>query len=262
MSILRYYLVFCSFMDFWSYVTIGAISLLAGFLNVIVWSGSAITIPFLIFFGLPPQTAIATNRFAMIFNNSTWALSYHIRKRLPLRMALIFSLFAAAGAIIWAYALTWTKPEIVNTILWIILLIEVIVVLFNTRRLWLEPRNIALTTKNYIIWCSFMFFIGLYWGFVWMATSLIIFFSVIFYHFRFIESAAIAKLVTFVISIFASLIFIMNWLIDFSVWAILVFSYVIWAILGVNSAIKMWDERVKWLFVVIMIISAVKLLVF
>jgi uncharacterized protein len=239
------------------------VGLFAGFINVIVGSGSSITIPILIFLGLPPHMAIGTNRFAMLFNNFTGAVRYHQKKKLNLKIAILFSVFAAVGAVIGALFVLQTKPTLLKQIIAFILVAEAIIIIFSGNKLGLKEHLIEFTKKHYVIGCTFGFLVGLYGGFIGMAmTSILIFLLVVLFSFKFIESAAIAKVITFVISLFATIIFLANLKVDILIGVVLTVAYVIGAYVGVNSAIKMGDPRVKTLFILVVISSAIKLLFF
>ena len=93
-------------------------------------------------------------------------------------------------------------------------------------------------------------------------TSILIFLLVMLFGYRFIESAAIAKVITFMISLAASIIFLANLKVDIAIAIILTIAYILGAHAGVHSAIKMGDPRVKVLFVIVVVASAVKLLFF
>lgn len=247
-------------------ITLGlvlVVGLFAGFINVIVGSGSSITVPFLIFIGLPPVMSIGTNRFAMIFNNGFGGWRYYQRKYLNVKMAIFLSIFAAIGSIFGAYWVLGVAPDILNKFIAIILIIEAVVILFNQKGLGIEKRLVNITLKHYIIGCFLCLIIGIYGGFIGMAiTSIIMFILIILFKVRFIESAAITKIVTFSISFFASIVFLSKMKIDLVVAPVLIIAYILGAYLGVHSAIKMGDVRIKILFVIIVVASVIKLLFF
>lgn len=53
------------------YIAAIGVGLLAGFINVFAGGGSLLTLPFLIFLGLPAPMANGTNRIALIMQNIT-----------------------------------------------------------------------------------------------------------------------------------------------------------------------------------------------
>lgn len=247
-------------MTIYNFILIFFVGLLAGFINVIVGSGSSITVPFLIFLGMPPVVAIGTNRFSMMFNNFTGAVRYHAKKYLNLKIAILFSVFAAIGSIVGAKLVLSANPSILTQIISVILIIEALVLIFSTK-LGVNKKIIEFSKKRYIIGCLFGLIVGIYGGFIGMAmTSILMFFIVLIFGFSFLESAAITKVITFVISLAATIIFLTNVKVDIWIGIILSIAYIIGGYFGVHSAIKMGDLRVKILFIIIATLSAVGLL--
>jgi len=250
-------------MEIFTLTTIILVGLFSGFINVIVGSGSSITIPILIFLGLPPHLAIGTNRFAMLFNNFTGAAVYHVKKYLQLKTALIIGVFAAIGALFGANYVLGVDPMILKMIIAFILLVEAVVILVFRNKIGVESKQVPLKKGQYLVAAIFGLFIGLYGGFVGMAmTSVTMFFIMVVFKQTIIKSAAIAKVVTFLISLSATFIFIANLKVDFLVGIFLSVSYIIGGYVGAHSAIKMGDVRIKILFIIVVVASAIKLAFF
>lgn len=247
-------------MEISNFIFIFFVGLFAGFINVIVGSGSSITVPFLIFLGLPPVMAIGTNRFSMMFNNFTGAVRYHAKKYLNLKIAILFSIFAAVGSVVGAKLVLGAKPEILTQIVSAILFIEALVLIFSSK-IGINKKVIEFTKKHYIAGCLFGLVVGVYGGFIGMAmTSILMFFIVVLFRFTFLESAAITKVITFVISLVATIVFLANFKVDIWVGIVLSIAYIIGGYFGVHSAIRMGDFRIKILFIIIASLSAIGLL--
>ncbi len=72
--------------ELWFYPILFLSGIIAGTLNVVAGGGSFLTIPMLIFMGLPPLAANGTNRIGILFQNiaATWSFKRHgILKNLP-----------------------------------------------------------------------------------------------------------------------------------------------------------------------------------
>ena len=82
--------------------------LVAGTVNVLAGGGSFLTLPVLIFVGLPPGVANATNRVGVLLQNVGAVWGFHRHRVLPWRGALWASLPAMAGAVLG----TWGALEI------------------------------------------------------------------------------------------------------------------------------------------------------
>lgn len=88
--------------DIWTLLLGGFAGLACGFLNTAASSGSAVSLPLLIFIGLDPLTANATNRIPVLVGALSATGSFHrkqvVRWRLAWRIALPVTLGALAGA--------------------------------------------------------------------------------------------------------------------------------------------------------------------
>jgi uncharacterized protein len=250
-------------MEIFTLILIIIIGTFAGFINVIVGSGSSICVPFLTFIGLSPVMSIGTNRFAMLFNNGFGGIKYYQKKYLNVKLAITLSIFASIGSIFGAYWVLKIKQDSLNKLIAFFLIIETFVIIFNHSKIGIIKSLNQSTFKHYIIACFICLIIGIYGGFIGMAiTSIIMFLVIVIFKVRFIESAAISKVISFSISFFASIIFLSNLKVDFIIAPILIFTYLIGAYLGVHSAIKMGDLKVKILFILVAVASAIKLFFF
>ena len=83
----------------WFYPLLFLTGIIAGTLNVIAGGGSFLTIPLLIFMGLPPLVANGTNRIGILLQNisATWSFKRHgVLKDLPLLPCLISAIAGSA----------------------------------------------------------------------------------------------------------------------------------------------------------------------
>ena len=78
------------------------VGLVAGTLNVVAAGGSLITLPVLIFLGLPAAVANGTNRIAILAQNVVATSDFQRRGVLSVRLALLCAAPALAGSIIGA----------------------------------------------------------------------------------------------------------------------------------------------------------------
>jgi len=70
----------------------------AGILNVMTGGGSLITLPFLIFMGLPGVVANGTNRIAILCQNIFALRDFHKRRDLSVKLALLCTPPALLGS--------------------------------------------------------------------------------------------------------------------------------------------------------------------
>jgi uncharacterized protein len=86
------------------YAALFVVGFVAAVINVIAGGGSFLTLPLLIFLGLPPSVANGTNRVGVLAQNISSVFGFHRHDVLPVRWAIGVSVPAVvgAGAGVWA----------------------------------------------------------------------------------------------------------------------------------------------------------------
>ncbi len=143
---------------------IGA-GLFAGFVNTMAGGGSLLTLPLMIFLGLPPATANGTNRVAILVATSSAVMGFRSKKVSSRPFSLYLGSTALLGALLGARIAIDIDGTLFNRILAIIMLVVVLLMLFkpNYQTKLLQPK----TTGKTLIWSMItFFFIGIYGGFI------------------------------------------------------------------------------------------------
>jgi uncharacterized protein len=86
------------------YVALVVVGFVAAVINVIAGGGSFLTLPLLIFLGLPAPIANGTNRVGVLAQNVSAVAGFHRHDVLPVRWSLAVSVPAMAGAALGAWA--------------------------------------------------------------------------------------------------------------------------------------------------------------
>jgi len=119
-------------MEWQTYGLLFGAGLGAGFVDAIAGGGGLITVPALLWAGLPPQQAIATNRFQSAFGTAVATWNYHRAGLMNLRDLGPGVLFTALGATGGAIALAQGNPDVLRRIIpWLLLGIVALV--------WMKP---------------------------------------------------------------------------------------------------------------------------
>ncbi len=145
------------------YAALFAAGLVAGTLNVIAGGGSFLTLPVLIFLGLPPGIANATNRVAIFLQNVGAVWSFKRFGVLDFKSLLWAAVPATLGAIPGTWlALTISDQAFQKTLA----LLMVIITLWT---LWSRPKRQASTGRRcprLLVLSGGFFLAGLYGGFI------------------------------------------------------------------------------------------------
>ena len=145
-------------------ILVGA-GLFAGFVNTMAGGGSLLTLPLLIFLGLPPATANGTNRIAIIVSVSSATLGFRSKNINTFPLSIYLGIAAFFGALIGSRIAVEIDGLLFNKILAIIMIVVVVLMVFkpNYKAALLQAR----TTGKTLIWSMVaFFFIGIYGGFI------------------------------------------------------------------------------------------------
>jgi len=236
--------------------------LFSGIINTVAGGGSLISVPLLIASGLPAHLAIGTNRFAMVFNTGVGAIDYHRKVKYRVELALLLAAFASIGSYLGANFVLQINEEILEYIIGILLLIMGGIIV-SKRKLGLEERKISLSKRNYILVGILSFLLGIYGGFFGAGIStMFTFVFVSFFGMSFIGSAGITRFIVAILSIMAALVFWINLKIEFFFGIVLAISFVVGAKIGVKLALKAGNIWLRRTFILLVIISSLKLLFF
>lgn len=116
------------------------VGLVAGVINTIAGGGSLLTLPALIFLGLPAPVANGTNRVGVVVQSLTATLQFHRERTLDARGALVPLLAASVGAIGGALLSVDLDDEILETAIGVAMLVMLALLLFRPTQ-WLDPAN-------------------------------------------------------------------------------------------------------------------------
>ena len=151
-------------MDILNLLLLFVVGLAAGAINTLAAGGSLLTLPVLIFLGLPPHVANASNRVAIFLQNIFAVRGFKSKGVSVYPFNLCVAISAFIGAIIGASLAVDINEELFNRILAIVIIAVIIYMGINP----LKHFNIQEKTdkKSTIIAVIVFFFIGIYGGFI------------------------------------------------------------------------------------------------
>ena len=124
----------------WEILAVIGIGMLAGFINTLAGSGSLLTLPLLMFLGLPANVANGTNRIAILLQNVVGAGSFKKHKVLDIKQGLYISLMAVAGSILGARIAVGINDAIMGKAIGALLIAMFFLIIFKPAR-WLSGQK-------------------------------------------------------------------------------------------------------------------------
>ncbi len=118
----------------WHYVLLMLSGVAAGFMNVMAGGGSMLTVPVMVFLGLPGPIANGTNRIAIVAQSITAVTTFFSKGFSDFKLSLTLALCAIPGAVIGALAGVRLQGVWFNRVL-------ALVLLFSMYMLWRKGRS-------------------------------------------------------------------------------------------------------------------------
>jgi len=160
-------------MEIWHIPVIFFAGILAGFINTLAGGGSLLTLPILIFLGLPTAVANGTNRIAIIAQCASAVAGFKRKGVSNFKLSLLLSIPAIIGAIGGAYIAIDISDILFRRVLAGIMLLVLGLILWNPRHDGGGNSN-SLGRRQLITAMTAFFFIGIYGGFIQVGVGFII----------------------------------------------------------------------------------------
>ena len=133
--------------------------LAAGFINTTAGGGSMLTLPLLMFIGLPANLANGTNRIAILLQNVIGVNTFRKKKVLNLSTDYRLAIPAIAGSIIGALFAVEMNVELLKKVIAGLMVVLLIVVVLKPD-VWVKERAGQTNAKPTIMQMVIFFFIG------------------------------------------------------------------------------------------------------
>ncbi len=147
------------------YLAVIAAGLFAGFVNTLAGSGSLITLPLLMFLGLPANVANGTNRIGVLVQSVVSSISFRKQKLYTVDEGLWMSVPAIAGALLGSLIAVKINERIMELLIGGLLIFMFFVILYKPEQ-WVRDHARSVTLRHRF-WVPVIFFIiGIYGGFI------------------------------------------------------------------------------------------------
>ncbi len=232
---------------------------LAGFINVLSAGGSMLTLPLLMFLGLPPQVANGTNRVAITLQSIMAVGSFYRMGHGSLFISLRLAVPAILGAILGAWVATWVPDAVFELVLIVGMIGASVFMLLPQPNLDTRPLTTdRLTPLIYIA----MFLIGIYGGFIQVGVGAL--FIVVLYRMLHIDLPQVNVLKVAIVLLFtfpALLIFAFNDQVRWAMGLTLALGNISGAFIAVKVNLsKQGAGWVKWITLVMVAAILVRLI--
>jgi uncharacterized protein len=244
----------------YQYAVVVAAGVAAGFINVLAGNGSLISLPALIFAGLPPGVANATNRVSIVFQNLVGGAGFHRQGKLDVRGALTLSIPMVLGSTLGAFLAVDVDDQVFQRVLAAAMIVMLALMLLKPER-WLagKPGIVSprLTVTRFIIF----FAIGVYGGFLQAGVGIFLLVTLVLeVGYDVIRANAVKVVVTLASAVVSLAIFAANLKVNWAAGLVLACGSMMGAWLATRFAAGKGARWVRWFVILVVAASAAQLL--
>jgi len=231
----------------------------AGFLNVLAGGGSLLTLPLLIFLGLPATVANGTNRVAIFCQNIFAITGFRRQGVFPARLALLCTGPALVGSYIGANLAVEIDDQLFRRLLALIMIgILVFTAIDPIKRLRIEEGRV--TPMRAAVLLVTFFVIGIYGGFVQAGVGFLIITGLLVHGLDLVRINAIKVIVIFAFTFVALAVFMVHGQVDYGLGLALAAGNSAGGWIGTHMAVKKGHDWIKKVVSLTVLLFALKLL--
>ncbi|MTI49342.1 sulfite exporter TauE/SafE family protein [Sporosalibacterium faouarense] len=238
------------------------VGMLSGFMNTIGGGGSLLTLPVLIFAGLPSAVANGTNRIALMVQNLVAVNTFRNKGYFNPKFCIMLGAPAVLGSIIGAQMAVNISGNTFEKILGIVMLVVLVLIIWRPEKNLIKSIDIEdLSNIRKAVAVIAFFFVGFYGGFIQAGVGFIIILTLGLITGK--SLVEINSLKVFIIGIYmlsSLVVFIANGKIDWILGIVLAIGNGIGAYIGSNFAVNKGDKWIRRIIFVAIMIMAAKLL--
>jgi uncharacterized membrane protein YfcA len=232
----------------------------AGFINTLAGSGSLITLPALIWIGLPATVANGTNRIGILMQNIVGVGSFMRHRILDVRGALLLGIPATIGSVIGAQIAVNLNEVMMRRAIGAVMVAMLAVIIIRPQR-WLEGRQTELDGRPSWMQMLIFFAIGVYGGFIQAGVGIFLLAGlVLVVGYDLVRANAVKLGIVLFYIPFALAVYFRNNQVDLLAGLILGVGNMVGAWVGARTAVERGAVWVRRLLIAVVIVSAVDLL--
>lgn len=231
----------------------------AGFINTTAGGGSMLSLPLLMFMGLPANLANGTNRIAILLQNVIGVRTFQKKKVLDFSVDYKLAIPAVVGSIIGALVAVEINVALLKKVIAVIMVLMLFIVIAKPDA-WVKERAGLANAKPTILQYVIFFFIGLYGGFIQLGVGFFLLAGLVLgCGHNLVKANAIKVFIVLIYTIFSLGIFIYHKQVDILAGLILASGNMIGAWLGAHFTIRGGAKYVRYVLILAMIIVILNL---
>lgn len=249
-------------MDILLLVLVIVVGIISGFINTIAGSGSLLTLPVLIFMGLPVNVANGTNRVAILLQSIVGVSGFKQKKVFEWREGLWLLLPSVLGALLGAMMAVNLNAQIMNRVIGALLGVMFFVILFKPEK-WVREHAGEINAKPTLLNILIFFAIGFYGGFIQAGVGFFLLAGLVLgAGFNLLKANAIKVFIVLAYTVVALIVFVYNNQVNYFFGLVLGAGSMLGAWLATHYAVKWGVGFIRWFLLATVLVFAIKLLFF
>jgi len=246
-------------MEWYFILALVGMGIVAGFINTTAGGGSMLTVPLLMFMGLPANVANGTNRVAILLQNVVTVRTFKQKKVLDYKTDYRLGVPAVLGSLVGALVAVEINTHLLEKIIAGVMVMMLFLVVLKPE-IWVKERAGSVNAKPTFWQNIIFFFIGLYGGFIQIGVGFILLAGLVLScgH-NLVKANALKVFIVLMYMIFSLGIFIYNKQVDILAGLILAAGNMLGGWLGVNFTVKGGAKYVRYMLIFAMIIVILNL---
>lgn len=249
-------------MDWLLYGLVILVGFISGFINTLAGSGSLLTLPMLIFMGLPVNVANGTNRIAILLQSIVGVGGFQQKKVFELKEGLWLTIPSIIGAFVGSMMAVNLDAQLMDRIIGGLLVVMFFVILFKPEK-WINEHAGAIKSKPNVL--SFIVFlaIGFYGGFIQAGVGFFLLAGLVLgAGYDLLKANAIKVFIVLAYTIVALGVFIFNKQVNYLLGFILGLGSMFGAWVATHVAVKRGVNFIRYFLLITVFIFAIKMLFF
>lgn len=237
-------------MDFSLLIILILFGFLAAFIDSVVGGGGLIGLPALLFAGLSPAAAVATNKLAGTMGALTSTISFYRSGKIEMKSVLKFFPLVFIGSAFGAWVVHLLDPNLLKPLMLFMLAAVAVYTIFKKN--WGSVSTYKkLSVSKLLLFALIIFACGFYDGFLGPGTGSFLIFAFLMVGYDFLSAAGNARFLNFGSNIAALLMFMGLHQVNYAYGIPMGLAQIAGAILGSRFALKQGASYVRGLFIVV-----------
>jgi uncharacterized protein len=247
----------------WEHIILVLVTgVICGIINTLAGSGSLISLPVLMFIGLPPHVANGTNRIGILFQNIVSTLNFKKQRVLDTPAGVKVAIPSILGSVAGAFIVLELNERAVEITVAIVLLVMLILMWYKPER-WLKGINRDEQNANPVTMFLIFFLVGAYGGFIQAGVGIFLLSALVLnLGYDLVKANALKVFINLIFTPFALAVFIYKGQVDVFAGIVLAVGNSVGAYLASKYAVTWGPSFIRYVLMIVIIGSGTKLLFF